>query len=956
MRDMRGVNRAHGQVVAAKDKKIGEMTDYIKHLKENNDKLSAELSQYQRTRPKEIKEILKEIVHCPEGEEQLLTFIAIESQKQIDKDIRVNKLIVPATAMMKSISSYSHDTFLENRSSCWLTRITAKIGQLSHQNKVRGAGNETSLRQHIETRAASIVANLYSLVNNKFTWDFGLGFQTLTRMFSPSANLADCANAVVPGGVDYRQMAIKLGKAGREYRADVCSRIKRMFTGQFLTFDYDNASSGYLGKKNSRSKATMITHIASVICNFCAVASKMDEGELNVQLIKELAPGSASWKPEKEVEKSLILEVTESEQKHLFDVAKLYAEDGKLLYENNKAEIKRAIEEARSVLDINDDGTVNNNIAAGVDERERERREQLDIEVELFTEHVERNKQGSTHERIHSLDVGDDGELYRMSFETWFQFKECPMCQMRYDIKKQVCKTCQNADATEFKDFNKSVKLPSTSCYRNQYECQRPRLDTRFENRQTKNKTVPNLSTPASKTITTEIVLTEYGQRVSRTTVEQHNPDDDDAMDEDTNGQVMTYIDLPCECMNPNIAANKIAAIELCKKYGDVKGPNNENGTRYFCVVQADAGAFAPITKSTSEGVIQLIGGWHELQCYLKIVMAMVYPLITDFYSKNLTRGDSDGFRNLLHKGLDFHKCMQALKEISKTINAVYWGEFVSEKSNYSLNQQTAEVFLKEFLYEKSKSDEQQKMYIDTFILGLLPSLFAFEHSLRTNNPEMRSAVRKFMLPYVFARGRFVYAKRILSEMIMLDHCAPKRVKKALEKHSFSYNKDSFDSLIESVDKTKKALARGEGFEAWTQSDVLHANSNGVQQMMNNQAGVKLTKDDGPQSKRLPNKDADMVNSIALLSTNSAIMPAQGNSIEYVDFQGISGTCRGGDISAERIYKVINNELVIRGKDLINETLDKVRKGESLANIKGTNDVFAIYAAETNANVENENE
>ena len=61
MGDMRGVNRAHDQVVAAKDKEIGEMREYIKHLKENNDKLSAELSRYQRTKPKEIKENLEEM-------------------------------------------------------------------------------------------------------------------------------------------------------------------------------------------------------------------------------------------------------------------------------------------------------------------------------------------------------------------------------------------------------------------------------------------------------------------------------------------------------------------------------------------------------------------------------------------------------------------------------------------------------------------------------------------------------------------------------------------------------------------------------------------------------------------------------------------------------------------------------------------------------------------------------
>ena len=404
----------------------------------------------------------------------------------------------------------------------------------------------------------------------------------------------------------------------------------------------------------------------------------------------------------------------------------------------------------------------------------------------------------------------------------------------------------------------------------------------------------------------------------------------DDAIDNSKKDRLV-YIDLPCSDFSPNIPANKVAAVEICKEYGDVKSYSNPDGSRHFIFIHSDIGAFAYLGNEPSS-VIQIIGGWHESQCYQRIIMAIISPLILDFYSKHFTRGDTDGFRNLLRKGNDNHKCMQALKEISQTFVAVYWHEFVHEESNYPKNRHTVEVFL-EFLLKKSQDDEQQKMYIDIFILGLLPSLFAFERSLRTNNAEMRLAVRKFMLPYVFARGKFNYAKHVLSEMIMVEHCAPTRVKKALDIDSFTYNRDALDSKIESINKTKKKQVNTQNFAAWGQSDVLHSNTDGVQSMMKGQTGVRQTKDDESRSKRLPDKVSDMVNCIALLSTNSPIKFQAMNNDDYEEFQGITGT---------KVFKAISNDLVNIGVTKIKEMLKKVQDGFSLDSIKGTSKIVAI--------------
>jgi len=907
-----------------------------------NKELKEELIKIRSKEHKSVQQLLQEILGLEHGEDELLEFVAKNIHRQVVDDIKKNALTTSPPNLMESIGEYTHKGYLEARKG-WLVQILTKIGNCAPANYV----DETSFKLRRQTRLACATAQVYSLIISTYSWTYALGFQVMTRVFSASTFLGDFANEIVAGGVCSKQMANKLDSEAESFREGNVERIKEKHGKDFLMFIADNnVKATYTGEKQARMPGTAVQHPVSIVCNFMAIAVKMDDDEDNTQLDENLAPGSNSWATPQDLNHDLILELNGDERKQFDFVVLKKITEAKDFYEKNKQAIDEAVtsrtKEQEERETRNEEKGIMAAAVAGAVAAEEKDENNNNLESDEDKARTERLKQGGTG-RDEELDF--ERENNSLTFRQYWQFKVCDSCSRNFKITDLVCDQCRDTSGSPHRDdpclwynhnYNKLMRLPPRSDYEKEFESQKAYVATQFMPRGNNSTSTSHQLKKPSLKITTEIK--NEGRHKFRNKTTENPSERVSIIDKETNERMIV---VPCmtEFFNPGASlANKIRVVKICKKLGNV---GNE---RAFIVQSNDLGAQAP-SKFRKEGIVQVCGAWHELNCYKTVVCEIVYPLVGKFFTLFLTQGDNDGLRTLIRKGLNYHKCMQYLKEIAQVILVTYWSEFVSQSAWHKHDESN---FL-EFLQDKRKQDEEHKMYIDIFILKLLPSLFAFELSLRMNDADMRKAARKSLLPFLLSRHRFNYARQIIREHITIEHCAPEVVKLYVNKYAYSYDGDGIDSFIENSNRTKKScLGQSNSEFAWSISDYVSANIDKVQDMIHKESGVVGTRDDEPHSRILPEKDGDIINCVAMLSADSPLTRARkliGDEDE--NFRGVLG---------ENVFRAINSLEKI-GRDRIKKVLNAVTFGKaSLDDVSIESKLVEVWKFETKGIGEDEDD
>jgi len=895
------------------------MAAYIKENVDLKEKLAVHIS-------KTVKTILEDVAETVDGEDELLDFVAKRIHGQVKVNIKKKDLIEPVPTLMESICEYNHEAYLSLHKS-WFLRIIKKIGELAPANNV----DQTCFERYRKTRFASLVANLNSVVSSTYSWSFGLGFQVIARIFSSSQYIGDCANEFVPGGVNYGTLTDKLQLEAKQFADKVRDRIKLKHANDFLMVVCDNNVKKYEGDKEARMAGTSRSRIVPVLCNVAAIAVKMEESEENTQLNTSLVPGTNAWASPSDVDHRLVLELTADEQKRFEFVVDENINKAKDFVAKHTKAIESAV--ATKLKDL--EGKDGKSMAQVVEEQELARaKENGTIADKKIKEHIARCNPNGTG-RIEALD-SEENDL--ITFEEWWKEKRCKGCERIFSLDDTKCSHCidhagspvqTDPDYEYNPNYNKAMKLPNKKEYLKEFVASRGWTKTRFPTRITRDRA-------EQSGITKRTEYVQVGPHKFKNVTRTKDDPAKNIGDKETNDR-MTVISCKSEMFNPGESMpNKIRVVEICKHLGDVKTEDsNPNGERGYIVEVTDIGAQAP-AKHIKNGVVQICGAWHEYKCYQITVCEIVYPMIGKFYSLFLTNGDNDGLRQIFRKGLNHHKCIQYLKESAQVIVATYWSEFKLEVT-WAKHDETT---FKEFLENKRNQDEQHKMYIDTFILKLLPSLFAFEYSLRTNDADMRKAARKSLLPYLPTRHRFNYVRQVIREHIMIEHCAPEAIRIQINKYAYSYNKDGIDSYIEKSNKQKKRCLGGANSElAWGIADLSSSYIEQMQEMLLSESGVPGTKFE-PESRKLPMKDDDIINCLAMLAADSPMRRAR-DAIES-DPEHLAG------ILGEKIFPIINT-LESVGRDRITQVLKKINQGESLEDVTINSSLVLIWEFEAGA-------
>jgi len=282
-------------------------------------------------------------------------------------------------------------------------------------------------------------------------------------------------------------------------------------------------------------------------------------------------------------------------------------------------------------------------------------------------------------------------------------------------------------------------------------------------------------------------------------------------------------------------------------------------------------------------GTVWLIGRSHELQCVIEECCSLVAPFTLNSYCE--VQGVSGNGVAMLRDGKDHHKVMQMLKFLSDQFTLFFWQRYVKSRGDGEREAPTREKFL-EYL-ETLKEDKALYVYVDLFVTGLLPHLFAFEEGLRHNNSRKLNAVRKYFLPILLVRGHHVYARRIVEEQILLYHEMHPTYRDAVLKYASTYKGQGLDYKLEEFNKTQKGFVLTNTENGWKGGTVATRDVDKMEDIIESSFGITKTRGEAPQSRKEPDLKEQSVAFLKLLMKSS--LAAERSSADEENVVGVKG-------------------------------------------------------------------
>lgn len=290
---------------------------------------------------------------------------------------------------------------------------------------------------------------------------------------------------------------------------------------------------------------------------------------------------------------------------------------------------------------------------------------------------------------------------------------------------------------------------------------------------------------------------------------------------DEVDGLTRQFQTLPLSDLNPAGPANlrhlmgkfgRMVNLRACLCDNDTV-PEDE--IREWCVAVSDLGAKEAGAHASQSHILTVLGSGHEDLCYLRVLSRLVYH-VCSIDVCDLLHFETDASLQWLASGKNAHLAHQIILIMRRVATAAICREFLlAHPHTEQLPTEPADL---QHFYEWLKSkpnDKRWTMLVQVMLLRDVPAYMTWRSGVRENNARKRSAGRSILRATLCSRNAPNYAKAVVLEDVMIQHRAPKEVRKHVEQHCTVLGTQGLDFVMEERNRRVKAMVGSNTLGAW---------------------------------------------------------------------------------------------------------------------------------------------